>query len=31
MLSVALKDMKLDRKLRELAYLRTAQLNHCHY
>jgi len=31
MLSVALKDMKLDRKLRELAYLRTAQLNHCDY
>jgi alkylhydroperoxidase family enzyme len=31
MLSVALKEMKLDRKLRELAYLRTAQLNHCHY
>jgi len=30
-LSVALKDMKLDRKLRELAYLRTAQLNHCDY
>jgi alkylhydroperoxidase family enzyme len=31
MLSVALKDMKLDRKLRELAYLRTAQLNRCDY
>lgn len=30
-LSVALKEMKLDRKLRELAYLRTAQLNHCNY
>jgi len=30
-LSVALKDMKLDRKVRELAYLRTAQLNHCDY
>jgi alkylhydroperoxidase family enzyme len=31
MLSVALKEMRLDRKLRELAYLRTAQLNRCHY
>jgi alkylhydroperoxidase family enzyme len=31
MLSVALKEMRLDRKLRELAYLRTAQLNHCDY
>jgi alkylhydroperoxidase family enzyme len=31
MLSVALKEMRLDRKLRELAYLRTAQLNGCHY
>jgi alkylhydroperoxidase family enzyme len=30
-LSVALKEMQLDRKLRELAYLRTAQLNHCSY
>lgn len=30
-LSVALKEMKLDRKLRELAYLRTAQLNRCRY
>ncbi len=30
-LSVALKEMRLDRKLRELAYLRTAQLNHCQY
>ena len=30
-LSVALKEMKLDRKLRELAYLRTAQLNRCEY
>lgn len=30
-LSVALKEMRLDRKLRELAYLRTAQLNHCDY
>jgi AhpD family alkylhydroperoxidase len=30
-LSVALKEMKLDRKLRELAYLRTAQLNRCQY
>ncbi len=30
-LSVALKEMRLDRKLRELAYLRTAQLNHCRY
>src|SRR5262249_32605185 len=30
-LSVALKEMKLDRRLRELAYLRTAQLNHCEY
>lgn len=31
MLSVALKEMRLDRKLRELAYLRTAQLNRCNY
>jgi alkylhydroperoxidase family enzyme len=31
MLSEALKEMKLDRKLRELAYLRTAQLNRCPY
>jgi len=30
-LSVALKEMRLDRKLRELAYLRTAQINHCDY
>jgi alkylhydroperoxidase family enzyme len=30
-LSVAMKEMKLDRKLRELAYLRTAQLNGCQY
>ena len=30
-LSVALKEMRLDRKLRELAYLRTAQLNRCQY
>jgi len=30
-LSVALKEMQLDRKLRELAYLRTAQLNGCQY
>ncbi len=30
-LSVALKEMRLDRKLRELAYLRTAQLNDCQY
>jgi alkylhydroperoxidase family enzyme len=30
-LSVALKEMRLDRKLRELAYLRTAQLNGCQY
>jgi alkylhydroperoxidase family enzyme len=30
-LSEALKEMKLDRKLRELAYLRTAQLNRCPY
>jgi len=30
-LSVALKEMKLDRKLRELAYLRTAQINRCQY
>lgn len=30
-LSVAMKEMKLDRKLRELAYLRTAQLNRCQY
>lgn len=30
-LSVALKEMTLDRKLRELAYLRTAQLNRCSY
>lgn len=30
-LSVALKEMRLGRKLRELAYLRTAQLNRCQY
>jgi alkylhydroperoxidase family enzyme len=30
-LSVAMHEMKLDRKLRELAYLRTAQLNGCQY
>jgi len=30
-LSTALKEMKLDRRLRELAYLRTAQLNSCQY
>jgi alkylhydroperoxidase family enzyme len=30
-LSVALKEMRLDRKLRELAYLRTAQINRCQY
>ena len=30
-LSVALKEMQLHRKLRELAYLRTAQLNGCQY
>ena len=30
-LSVALKEMQLDRTLRELAYLRTAQLNRCQY
>ncbi len=30
-LSTAMKEMKLNRKLRELAYLRTAQLNRCQY
>ncbi len=30
-LSTAMKGMKLNRKLRELAYLRTAQLNNCQY
>ena len=30
-LSEAQREMKLDRKLRELAYLRTAQLNSCQY
>lgn len=30
-MSDALRRMKLDRRLRELAYLRTAQLNHCEY
>lgn len=30
-LSNALRKMQLDRRLRELAYLRTAQLNHCQY
>ncbi|MBI4607471.1 MAG: carboxymuconolactone decarboxylase family protein [Candidatus Rokubacteria bacterium] len=30
-LSAALREMKLDAKLRELAYLKSAQLNHCHY
>lgn len=27
----ALREMTLDAKLRELAYLKTSQLNHCHY
>ena len=30
-LSVAMKEMQLPRPLRELAYLRTAQLNGCQY
>ena len=30
-LSAALRELKLDPKLRELAYLKAAQLNHCHY
>jgi alkylhydroperoxidase family enzyme len=30
-LSNALRKMQLDRRLRELAYLRTAQLNACQY
>ncbi len=30
-LSNALRKMQLDRRLRELAYLRTAQLNACRY
>ena len=30
-LSTALKEMVLDRQLRELAYLRTAQINRCQY
>jgi alkylhydroperoxidase family enzyme len=30
-LSGALRDLKLDPKLRELAYLKTSQLNRCHY
>jgi alkylhydroperoxidase family enzyme len=30
-LSNALRKMQLDRRLRELAYLRAAQLNHCRY
>ena len=27
----ALRELKLDPKLRELAYLKTSQLNHCDY
>lgn len=27
----AFREMKLDAKLRELAYLKTSQLNRCHY
>lgn len=27
----ALREVKLDPKLRELAYLKTSQLNRCHY
>ena len=27
----ALREMKLDARLRELAYLKTSQVNHCHY
>jgi alkylhydroperoxidase family enzyme len=30
-MSDALRHMHLDRRLRELAYLRTAQLNRCQY
>ena len=30
-LSNALRKMRLDRRLRELAYLRAAQINHCRY
>jgi alkylhydroperoxidase family enzyme len=30
-LGAALREMKLDPKLRELAYLKTSQLNRCHY
>jgi alkylhydroperoxidase family enzyme len=30
-LSNALRKMQLDRRLRELAYLRAAQVNHCEY
>jgi alkylhydroperoxidase family enzyme len=30
-LSNALRKMSLDRRLRELAYLRSAQVNGCHY
>jgi alkylhydroperoxidase family enzyme len=30
-LSNALRKMRLDRRLRELAYLRAAQVNHCQY
>jgi len=30
-MSNALRRMRLDRRLRELAYLRTAQLNRCQY
>lgn len=30
-LSAALRHMQLDPKLRELAYLKTSQLNRCHY
>ena len=30
-MSNALRKMRLDRRLRELAYLRTAQLNRCRY
>jgi alkylhydroperoxidase family enzyme len=30
-LGAAFRDMKLDPKLRELAYLKTSQLNRCHY
>lgn len=29
--SNALRKMRLDRRLRELAYLRAAQVNHCQY